>query len=308
MKNEALKIFNEKNEYYKNVEEKKQKYEDSIRESKYVNFENIKMTNDSKKDVKNEYVNYIENVKNLLLIESLEYLFALSVNGGTHLQESSKLYAKKIIENYVNENSSFDIISKMSRQNTLFLNSLTESIDNAYVSILEKVDKNNPKTFVVSSDDIETFYDSLDAESFTNASDLIRMRVSSSVEEFVSNNKEDKACIEDLLNGTKDKIDSLDLSKKDSDKIEESYTRECKGKIGDIKSSRQRNVLEELIFKNSNEILKDKALLESFSDDGKINIESIIEHTEIAYTFLEMLNTIKIDECNKESIIDIIKN
>lgn len=306
----ALERNREKMEYYKNSEEERKKriaHEqakiDKERKETELLYEQFKRNEDNIKNLEIQYSNFLESVKSELLSNALCQIYGKCIESKYFNTEDSAKYGVSLINAYIKENTSYGVINNMKSINSIFLNNIVEAVEDTYKEILETTDKKNPDTFNVSDTTMDSFYDKLDFESFADAADIIKCRVSTSTEEFINAAKNDKDEIDQLMQDTKNRIDSAS-----SEDIAQEATRMFTIKSNKIRNERKRNILEQMIFNTSEEIVKNQSLLESYtnSDNGKVDFDSIIEHVEIQYLVLEMLNTIKLENFNREKLQEII--
>lgn len=241
------------------------------------------------------YNNFIEEATSELLSESICQMYGRVVADRIFYKEDSVLFGVSLINNYIKENGADNILSKMKSVNSLLLVETANVIEETVAAIIESTDKNNKETFEISDTIKNNFYDSLDLKGYDDVADMIKVRVSTATEEFVTMNRQDKEETDQLLKDTKEKVDS-ELSE---------ATRLFRLKEDKIKN-RRKNIYEQMVFSLSESIIKNESLLESYSIEGKLSMESIMEKAEIQYIVLEMLNTIKLEEFTKDSVLELI--
>lgn len=306
----ALKRNRERDAFYKNLEQEKRKKalaEQALLEQKELEeraiYNKVLEAENNHKNLAYDYANFLESVKLRLLSEAIMQVYGRSIEGRCFVNEGTVKYGVSLVNNYLKENGSYNTIKRMKTVNSILLNDIREAVESTYKEIVESTDKKNAETFKIDDDTINNFYDKLDFDSFQDAADLIKCRVSSATEEFITANKADKEAIETMMQDTKEKIDSAS-----SDMVAKEATLRFTANSEKLRNTRTRNVLEQMIFSASTDIIKDKALLESFTsdNDGKLDMESIIEHVEIQYTVLEMLNTIRLEEFDVNAVKELI--
>lgn len=295
-----------RNKFYKYLEESKNEIFTESASDSYDNYlENQKRMNDAR-NVRYEYGKFLDNIDKHLLSEACIKIFE-GVRGFQYTIDKINVEkGKQIIRNYFNEANIIDLKRNMRDRNTVFLHDLLEAVDYIHNKILEEVDKDNEKTFNVSKEKVDDFYDHLDKESFEDATEMIRNRVSAAVQDFVTDNKADKEHLTKLMNDTKESIDTIGVdSHEEAAKIVQETKADYKRKTNKI-YDRNKSLYEQMVYKNYEDIMKNSVLTEEYSENGKINIDSIIEFTEIQYTILEMFNTLKIDPVTEDSVKEIL--
>ena len=77
-----------------------------------------------------------------------------------------------------------------------------------------------------------------------------------------------------------------------------------------IRLSRPRSIFEEMVYNISDKVVKDQSLLENFlmTENGKFDVDKVIDHATIMYTVLECMNTYKFFDFDSNNIKSIIDN
>lgn len=256
------------------------------------------------------FVQFSDSVKDKLVSLTLENMMKHIIPGYKLLTENEKSYITTLCEEYVVENKGFKLLSKFKSSNSMLLSEYANTISDYHKLIIEKCDDNHPETCKVDDSDTDSFLSDLDKVDSADVEQTIKERVSRATEEFLQNNIKDKMEIEDILATTKDKIDTIKPSGDENvaEAIKNEYVDMQKHQIQQVKS-RSKNLLESMIYRTTESIMKDDLLKESFMlEDGKLDNDSIIENTQIMYTFLEMLHTTKIEEMTNERIAGILES
>lgn len=243
------------------------------------------------------------SVKNSLLEARLNYLFegCFEPNYLIVMSEDTKAFNKSLVSKFIKEETADKILADCAGK-TLFLSEMVNDINSRYNTILENVDKDDPETFTVSNSDIgeiesdEEFFDTLDgSEDLEEVKDLIKMRVSAATQEFIENNREKKEQIQDIIDITKQRIDAVRTGNDQEDEaIKMEHTLRMKRQISDLNKFKSRTVYEQLVANLTESVIKSESLKEKFTVNGKLDMDAIVERANSMYTFLEMLNTLKI--------------
>ena len=252
---------------------------------------------------KRSFGEFSSNLKKSILKSSLFELFenSLPKNKDTGWMEA---IGSGLINEYV-DNRGVDEILFKNRYNSLFLSEMNRLVTNCHKAIIETVDREDP---VFSFDDSykDKFFDSIKGEDFDEIADTIRLRVSDAIEDFVQSNINNKYDIDEIINSTKEKIDKASYGT--SDELKQEYANMGKRRIEEIKN-RKYGVLEALVQKISKQSIVNESMKEVYSsEDGKPDMEKIVETATAIYTFLEMLNTAKLDTINESYIKDFLGN
>jgi len=147
-------------------------------------------------------------------------------------------------------------------------------------------------------------------ETVDNAVSIIAKRIADAESEFIKRNAEDKAKIEKIADKIDERIQAVNQSNKpeeEKEKEKQDLTIEAAREMNEVKNDRFRIVFEEMVSNNANYIVKDKALMESYSgDNGKVDFTKIIDMTRVQYGFLEFLNTVQLEKVDKQYILDVV--
>lgn len=257
-----------------------------------------------KKAVKEKYDNFLVDIKEYLLEE---FIYEISSKSMQKVELNvNKSFLKSLIHEYVQTNGVYNIIDKMKSKNTLFL---SESVDflETYYNIIKENSGKEDEVFEVDPCNMEDFYCDLKNESIENISDIIGRRVSKATEEFMNKNIVDDINIKDILSDTKEKIDNITGVDKDTkEEIKLEYTNRMKRNIKNIEK-RPKSIFEQIVYNMSDSIIKnDNIFLEYCTEEGRLDMEKIVSKSKTVYTFFEMLNTTKIEDFNRDNILNII--
>ena len=147
-------------------------------------------------------------------------------------------------------------------------------------------------------------------ETVDNAVDIIAKRIADAEAEFIKRNAEDKQKIEKIADKIDERIQSVtqsDKSDEEKDKEKEELKTEATRTINEVKYNRLRIVFEEMVENNANYIVKNKALLESYTGyNNKLDFTKVVDSTRVQYGFLEFLNTVQLEKVDSKFILDII--
>ena len=141
---------------------------------------------------------------------------------------------------------------------------------------------------------------------------LIRQRVADAEETFIKNNARDKEQINALLGKISDNIKTVeDMTEKDKEKGKDAVAQEnvrmSRRGIDSITNNRPLSIMEMFARSINKDIVRDEALKEHYMEEnGKLDMDTIVESAKVLYGVLETLNTIqigrKIDKAYLEEI------
>ena len=286
-----------------NLYEAKNKVENPEYQTKFQKDANMVLEHTMNKErLLNRYRSFVETVKNSLVVECLYNIFEHAV------QENQKdltntAIMRAMVSQYVKENGYDNILEKM-KSGSVALSEMHNMITDHAKKIIESVDKEDPNTFVITPKMKDEFFKSLDYSDSQAISDAIKDRVSTAMDDFVTANTKDHEDISSALQQAQDKIDKVP---EDDKELQESYQIQAKRKISEIRNS-SKGVLHSMISAMCESVLKDQDQYSEFMREGHLDIDKIVTRTSLMYTFMEMLNTARIEKVDAAFIESVISD
>ena len=269
----------------------------------YANENNMVMENlIYRESATNRYHTFSETVRSALVTETLYKILVESVNDEVRNDTSSKSILRAIVSNYVNENGYMNILNRMrsaSVTTSILHNIINENAD----KILKSVDKKNPDTFTITPAMKDEFFKQLDYSDSELISDAINRRVSDAMQDFITANTKDHEDITAALKKAQEKIAECP----DDNELREGYEFNAKRANTEVRN-RPKGVFHTMVSAMCESVIKHNEMHAEFMSEGKLNIEKIVSRTSLLYTFMEMLNTSRIDVINESFIDKIIKD
>lgn len=239
--------------------------------------------------------NFLSNVKEAFVTECIFKLYKDSTL--TPMTERDKTVARNMITGFVKENGAGNLITDFATKNIL-LSEMSRICTKYYDKVLEgmdcKKDCDDDEKYSLDTTIKDDFYSDLNDLDTADASKLIKDRVSDAIEEFIDTNSYAKMDYEDIISQAKDKIKAA----KDDETIEE-ITNLAKRKINDKKLTRNKNIFNLMVESLTRKAITDDKYRVRYVNESKVDIDSVVDDTQLVYTMLEMVNTtnmINIDE------------
>lgn len=271
----------------------------------------------SRNRVDHTFLEYKQKITDAFVTEGLVAIVDNCLNPVLIREEYHQKLVRQLVTNFVNEQGSMKLLSKF-RGMSYIMSEMAYAIDTTVESILERADKSNSESFKPNKKDKEKFYDKLDKIEVGDAVDKITNRVREQTADFVNNNMRDKAALAESLSKTQQKVeDNKDkLAEKANNaraqesaaKIEESYIALGKRRATDIRNSRSKNVLEQMVYNMSKVSMVNENASKAFVKDSRIDIEKIVEHCETICTFVTTLDSLKIINVDEAYIQQMLKD
>jgi hypothetical protein len=250
----------------------------------------------------NDYEDFSKSVNEAFVTEALTCLVNSCLSEVTLKDEYNSRLSRQLVSNFVKEEGAHKLLTKF--KGTSYLMSELAYICNKHTkAVLEKADPNDKDSLKINKKQKDDFYKDLDKASADKVVDSIRSRVMGSTQEFIDSNTKDKMKIKDILTNTKEKIENS----KDK-KIQEGYSNLGKEKVSDIRSKKIQNVFEAMVYSMAKTSLKNEDAKKVFVENSALNMDKLIEHCEVMYTFLTTLDTCKIIDVNESYIEEMLKD
>lgn len=245
-----------------------------------------------------------DNIKRALLYEFFDYIMKRSLQE-QEADDPSNL-RHYFINEYFKEKNLYNILVEM-KTKSLFLSHSWKCINESCNAIYEakkcKKDEGEELDFKLEDEELDDFIESLDKELSDNIVSAIADRVQRAVADMIFYNKEDKAAINKIIADTQEKID-----KTVNESLINDYSSICNGRIKDIKNRRYKTVLEHLVLSLGKQSLLNEDVKKELASDDKVDFEKVLESARVIYTFMEMMNTLKLQKLDENFIIQTCKD
>lgn len=254
-------------------------------------------------DIGSRLQSFSNSVRCNLLIEAMYKMFKESMHPDDLNDNATTSIMRAMVSEYVNENGYFEIIRRM-RSNSPTTQIIAKIITESHQAVMQSIDKSNPDTFRITPEMRDEFFKQLDYSDSQAVSDAINQRVGDSMADFIDANKKDHEDITAVLKQAQEKIGEIDP---EDDSLKESYTRIATGKTNEIRN-RPKSVFHAMVHTMCESVIKHNDMHAEFMSEGKLDISKIVDRVKIMYTFMEMLNTSKIETVNEAFINNVIRD
>lgn len=264
-----------------------------------------------------DYIDFKKNVTDAFVVEAFTILVDNCVDPVLIREEYNQKLVRQLVTAFVNETGSFNLLRKM-KSTSYLMSELAYVTESAIQSVIESSKEN--KTLKIEQKDKEKFYEGLSKVDVDDTVGKITNRVKSQVNEFVTANMEQKAQLSDALKKTEEKVAKSkeklaekandQKAKDEAQKVEESYIEMGKRRAVDIRENRTKTVFEHMVYNLSKAAMINESAGQAFIKDSKLDMDKIVEHCEVLYTFLTTLDSTKIinvDEAYIEEMLNDMK-
>ena len=271
----------------------------------------------SRNRVDYSYIDYKKKLTDAYVTEGLVAIVDNCLNPVLVRQQYHQKLVRQLVTNFVNEEGSMKLLKKF-RGTSYIMSEMAYVIETTVESILERADKDNPESFKPDKKDKDKFYDKLSKIEVGDAVDKITDRVQDQTAEFMNTNMSEKAELAASLSKTQQKVENNKQkltdkvnSKKEQEKaakIEEGYIALGKRRATDIRNSKTKNVLEQMVYTLSKAAIVNESAGKVFVDNSRLNMDKIVEHCETICTFVTALDSLKIINVDEAYIEKMLKD
>lgn len=251
------------------------------------------------------YNKFLTESKEFLVSEAMSQLLLQCLPGD--LDPQLKAVGRNCCENFVKEEGVNNILRNCKK--TLFLNEFAIILEETHKKVVLGAADNKKDEFEIDNSTMKDYYDKLRGMNYEPMCKAIVTRVADAEKDFVQSNIKDREQIESAAEKAKDKIDAIRTKDEDTaEDIKEEFTIMYKKEVNSIEN-RRRNILESIIRHMGKNIVADDTNRNDFiQESGKLNMNRIIDTSEVMYTFLEMVNTTQLREVNAEYLEGVLKS
>ena len=264
----------------------------------------IKDAKDKFKKKKNKLMkklNAKKNTKRALVAECIYKMFndslGLVVNTGTNYE----LMKRNLVESFV-MSKDIDTLLEQMKETSLPLYDMATLCEQSLDKIFEEVCDDE---YIINSKEKDNFYGQLKTIYTDDISDLVKTRVMNSIEDFTQQNRNLKADLEENLKKTQEKINNSDMTDDIKESFELQAKRENTLRIDKTVKNIFHCMVENISYAtvNNNEM---KCYMEA--DTGRLDMVKIVENAKVMYTFMELLNTSKLEKIDEAYVKDALNS
>lgn len=289
-------------------------YEDKMKETPVkrehnVMAESIATMTLNVENLRRRYQSFGETVRNSLTAEALYKVFKESIQDQKILSDSTSTTIMRCIVNEYVQETGYDTILNRMKSASVPMYSMQKAINETAKKILEAADKDDEQTFVIKPEMKDDFYKALDYSDTEAISDTINDRVSDAMSDFIVANTKEHDDITNTLKDAQDKIASTPESNGVTSGLKEEYEYRAKREAEDIRR-RPKSVFDAMVHSMCESAMKHKETThkEFFTEGGHLDMGKIVDRTRLMYTFLEMLNTTKIEKIDENYIANVVSS
>lgn len=243
-----------------------------------------------------------KDTKKAMVAECIYNIFDRSLGIQLESGKSYELMKRNLVESFVEEKGVDTLLENM-KYTSIPLANMALLCEEYLDKIFEEVEGDETE-FIINNKERDSFYDKLKSVGTDDISDLVKVRVMSAIEDFTQSNRNTKSDIEDTLKYAQTKIDNTD-----SEDVKESVTIHAKRKNTLTLDNRSKNIFEcmvENIARSTINNYEMKCYTEA--ETGRLDMYKIVENAKVMYTFMETLNTAKLEKIDESYVRDVLNS
>lgn len=207
---------------------------------------------------------------------------------------------RNLVANFI-KNEGVETLLRNFKYNSDYLAEFAYLVEETYGQ-LKKSAECCDKKFAVDSSVKDDFIEKLSCANHNRVAARIQTRVSDAVEDFITSNTSDGEEIRELLQNVQNKV--ANLPKSEAAAIEEN----AKRKVNKILNKPMRSIFSEMVHRFSKAVYSNPNLDSYKLENGKCNMDLVVETCKVMYTFLEMVNTTKMAIVNENTIKEVLES
>ena len=250
----------------------------------------------------------LTKIKEAFISECIFKLYCESV--AFPMDSRDKIIARNLVNKFVIENGANNLIDSFATEN-MILSEFSRISKKYYDKVVESCNSKEECESgeiageVINKEIVDDFYKELSEVDVTDATKAIKDRVADAITNFIDTNTANKLEYEDIIKHAQDKVIAIDGS---DGVLEEQYSAMAKRKINEMKNSRDVNVFGYMVESLTTSVFKDESLKARFINEGAVDMEGIVNSTQLIYTMLEMVNTTNMVNVNEDFVEEYLTN
>ncbi len=248
-----------------------------------------------------QFPKFMNKVKTYFIVEGMMFTIDQAMKEETNISYDRNI-CRNILENYVNDHNP-ELVLKAMEEKTMYLSSMAKVIREEVEAVEEGCNKADSDTFNIKTSTNTDFFDKLNMMTNDQLSKSIHNSVLKATQDFVEGVAKDKENMKETAEKIKAKVDEL---KTDDEQVKESYYRAYENRIKTSRKERPKNLLESVIVSLSENAHRDEVLKEAFINEGKTNLDKIMNVATGVYVTLEAMNSSRLQVMDKRVFNEVL--
>lgn len=248
-----------------------------------------------------QFPKFMNKVKTYFIVEGMMFTIDQAMKKDTNISYDRNI-CRNILENYVNDHNP-ELVLKSMEEKTMYLSSMAKVIREEVEAVEEGCNKADSDTFNIKTSTNTDFFDKLNMMTNDQLSKSIHNSVLKATQDFVEGVTKDKENMKETAEKIKAKVDEL---KTDDEQVKESYYRAYENRIKTSRKERPKNLLESVIISLSENAHRNEVLKEAFINEGKTNLDKIMNVATGIYVTLEAMNSSRLQVMDKRVFNEVL--
>ena len=248
-----------------------------------------------------QFPKFMNKVKTYFIVEGMMFTIDQAMKKDTNISYDRNI-CRNILENYVNDHNP-ELVLKSMEEKTMYLSSMAKVIREEVEAVEEGCNKADSDTFNIKTSTNTDFFDKLNMMTNDQLSKSIHNSVLKATQDFVEGVTKDKENMKETAEKIKAKVDEL---KTDDEQVKESYYRAYENRIKTSRKERPKNLLESVIVSLSENAHRNEVLKEAFINEGKTNLDKIMNVATGIYVTLEAMNSSRLQVMDKRVFNEVL--
>lgn len=248
-----------------------------------------------------QFPKFMNKVKTYFIVEGMMFTIDQAMKEDTNISYDRNI-CRNILENYVNDHNP-ELVLKAMEEKTMYLSSMAKVIREEVETVEEGCNKADSDTFNIKTSTNTDFFDKLNMMTNDQLSKSIHNSVLKATQDFVEGVTKDKENMKETAEKIKAKVDEL---KTDNEQVKESYYRAYENRIKTSRKERPKNLLETVIVSLSENAHRNEVLKEAFINEGKTNLDKIMNVATGIYVTLEAMNSSRLQVMDKRVFNEVL--
>lgn len=248
-----------------------------------------------------QFPKFMNKVKTYFIVEGMMFTIDQAMKEDTNISYDRNI-CRNILENYVNDHNP-ELVLKAMEEKTMYLSSMAKVIREEVEAVEEGCNKADSDTFNIKTSTNTDFFDKLNMMTNDQLSKSIHNSVLKATQDFVEGVTKDKENMKETAEKIKAKVDEL---KTDDEQVKESYYRAYENRIKTSRKERPKNLLESVIVSLSENAHRNEVLKEAFINEGKTNLDKIMNVATGIYVTLEAMNSSRLQVMDKRIFNEVL--
>lgn len=248
-----------------------------------------------------QFPKFMNKVKTYFIVEGMMFTIDQAMKEETNISYDRNI-CRNILENYVNDHNP-ELVLKAMEEKTMYLSSMAKVIREEVEAVEEGCNKADSDTFNIKTSTNTDFFDKLNMMTNDQLSKSIHNSVLKATQDFVEGVTKDKENMKETAEKIKAKVDEL---KTDDEQVKESYYRAYENRIKTSRKERPKNLLETVVVSLSENAHRDEVLKEAFINEGKTNLDKIMNVATGVYVTLEAMNSSRLQVMDKRIFNEVL--